>query len=226
MIWTAVILGLAGSLHCVLMCSPLALAVTAGKKQLVRKILYNGGRILTYGILGGLFAYFGKAIVVSGFQLTLTVVIGAVLVLMGISGITGLKIPLVSQTLAWLSSLIKRSFGYFLQRKTSVSVLFLGMVNGLLPCGVTYLALTYCLTLAGPLDGFNFMMWFGLGTLPSMLGLTSVLALLIRRYNLNSALITRYSYIFLGVLIVVRLFITKHHEIDHAISGGLILICQ
>lgn len=226
MIWTAIILGLAGSLHCVLMCSPLAIAVTAGQKHLVRKVLYNGGRIFTYAILGGVFAYFGEAIVVSGFQLTLTVAIGVVLVLMGVSGITGLKIPLISNGLAWLSLLIKKSFGYFLQRKTNVSVFFLGMVNGLLPCGITYLALAYCLTLAGPVDGFNFMMWFGLGTLPSMLGLTSALAFLIRKYDLNSALITRYSYIFLGILIVARLFMIRHYEIDHAISSGLILICQ
>lgn len=226
MIGTAIILGLAGSLHCVLMCSPLAMAVTAGGRQFQRKVLYNGGRIFTYGVLGGLFALFGTAIIVSAFQFSLTVVIGLVMVLMGISGTTGLKIPFISSALAWLSKLIKNTFGYFLQRKTNLSVFFLGMVNGLLPCGITYLALTYCLTLAGPLDGFNFMMWFGLGTLPSMLGLTSALSLMIRKYNLNAAMITRYSYIFLGILIVARLFITRHQEIDHAISSGLILICQ
>jgi sulfite exporter TauE/SafE len=225
MIWTAILLGLAGSLHCVLMCSPLALAVTGGSKSFPRTFLYNAGRVLTYAILGALFAAFGKAISVTGLQLVLAVAVGLTLMLMGITGISSLKIPLMTDALARLSILIKNSFRYFLQRKTNTSILLLGMTNGLLPCGITYLAFTYCLTLAGAIDGFNFMLWFGLGTLPSMLGLTSVLVVIIRKYNLNAGLITRYSYIFLGLIVVARLFFSRHQEIDHAIAG-VILLCQ
>jgi sulfite exporter TauE/SafE len=46
----------------------------------------------------------------------------------------------------------------------------MGMLNGFLPCGMTLIALSYCLILAGPIDGFNFMLLFGVGTLPVMLG--------------------------------------------------------
>jgi uncharacterized protein len=226
MIWTAVILGFAGSLHCMLMCSPLAYAATAGGKFLWKKGLYNSGRILTYGIGGGLVAGFGKVISVSGFQTILTIAIGFTLVVMGIAGISGLKIPFVTDALLKVNSFIKRSFGYFLQRKSSISVFLLGMVNGLLPCGITYLALTYCLTLAGPADGFNFMIWFGLGTLPAMLGLTSIVGLIIRKYDLKGSLITRYSYVVLGIIVVARLFLTQHADIHHAISSGVILLCR
>jgi uncharacterized protein len=225
MIWTAIILGFAGSLHCMLMCSPLAYAATGGK-ILIKKLLYNCGRILTYGLGGGLVAGFGKVISVSGFQTILTIAIGLMLIIMGISGISGLKIPVVTGMLAKVNSFIKRTFGYMLQKKGSVSLFLLGMVNGLLPCGITYLALTYCLTLTGPIDGFNFMIWFGLGTLPAMLGLTSILGLLISKYRLKGSVITRYSYIVLGVIIVARLFLTQHADIDKAISSGVILLCR
>ncbi|HMR57037.1 MAG TPA: sulfite exporter TauE/SafE family protein, partial [Cyclobacteriaceae bacterium] len=52
--WTAIVLGLAGSLHCAGMCSPLAMAVTAKKPFVINKVVYNSGRILIYGLLGAL----------------------------------------------------------------------------------------------------------------------------------------------------------------------------
>jgi sulfite exporter TauE/SafE len=50
--WTAIVLGLAGSLHCAGMCSPLAMAVTARKPFMLHKVVYNTGRVLIYGLLG------------------------------------------------------------------------------------------------------------------------------------------------------------------------------
>jgi uncharacterized protein len=225
MIWTALILGLAGSLHCILMCSPLALAVTSGKGVFI-KVLYNAGRISTYALTGALMAAFGNAISLSGFQMSLTILIGLMLLIMGVSGVTGLRIPFMTSVLSKISLFVKKTFSDFLKRKTLSSVFTLGMVNGLLPCGITYLALTYCLTLASPVDGFNFMVWFGLGTLPAMLGLTSIVGIAIKKYNLSGTRITRYSYVILGLVVITRLFFVQHQEIDRAVSHGIILLCQ
>lgn len=226
MIGTALILGIAASLHCILMCSPLAVAVTGGSRHGVRKLFYNGGRLLTYGILGAFMAAFGTLLDFSGFQLILTVALAVGLLAMGLAGVSGITVPFITPLVARLTLFIKVTFQRYLQKKTRSSIFFLGMVNGLLPCGVTYLALSYCLTVAGPLDGFNFMLWFGVGTLPAMLGLTSVLSFTIRRFSLNASSVTRFSYILLALIMVARLAISRHDEIHHAVSEGVILLCQ
>lgn len=66
--WTAIVLGLAGSLHCAGMCSPLAMAVTARKPFVINKVIYNTGRIFTYGLLGVLAAVFGGLFSLTAYQ--------------------------------------------------------------------------------------------------------------------------------------------------------------
>jgi uncharacterized protein len=207
------------------MCSPLALAVTGGGRQFVRKLLYNAGRILTYAIIGALFAGVGQAIDLSMLQFLLTVCVGSALIAMALSNVPSIRLHYVTVIFSKFSWAIKNAFGYFLQRKTHLSVFMLGMVNGLLPCGVTFLAFAYCVTLAGPLDGFNFMLWFGGATLPAMLGLTSLVSVIVRRYNASAARIARYSYLILGLAVFTRLYVTKHHQIDQAVNQ-VILFCQ
>ena len=62
----ALMTGLAGSFHCVGMCGPIALALPIGNRSVFEAalsgILYNLGRIITYGVLGAIFGYFGKTI--------------------------------------------------------------------------------------------------------------------------------------------------------------------
>ncbi len=209
---TALILGFAGSLHCAGMCSPLALAITSmGSRSLRNKFVYNGGRIFTYAIMGALISVFGAAISFSGFQWLLTLSIAVTLIVMGFSGITGLRIPILTPLLIRFSSFIKTSFSSLLNRKTSGTMWVTGMLNGILPCGLTYLALTYCLTLEGALDGFQFMLLFGLGTFPAMFGLPSLIAYFSQRYNVRYAVLTRYAFVFIGLLVLARLYFAQHH---------------
>lgn len=209
---TALLLGLAGSLHCVGMCSPLAMAVgNLRRPYLFNRLAYNGGRILMYGIQGAIVASVGMAFPFPGLQNILAVSLGIVLILMGVSGISGLRIPLVTPAIQKFTQVLKRLFQKFLQRKSYTSMITLGALNGLLPCGLTYLALTYCLTLAGPVDGFNFMLLFGAGTLPVMIGLPSLFPYLGKFLRFNSARITTIILIVLGSLLITRVFLTHQH---------------
>jgi sulfite exporter TauE/SafE len=210
---TALLLGLTGSLHCVGMCSPLVMAVTQVKPGAVfNKFLYNGGRVLTYATLGAFISAFGMAIRFSEFQIVISLVVGCLLVIAGIAGISDIRIPILTTVLQKVSSVLKTSFGKFIQRKTKLSMIVLGMLNGLLPCGLTYLALTYCLTLAGPLDGFNFMLLFGAGTLPVMLGFTSVLQFFIKRFHFNINRLTKVMLVTVGCLLIGRVFFSHFHN--------------
>jgi uncharacterized protein len=175
MIWTAIILGFAGSLHCMGMCSPLAMAVTnLSPTAVINRVLYNTGRILTYGLLGSIVSTLGLGFPLIKFQNLLSVFLGIALLVIGISGVSSLHIPVVTRVLANVNFFLKKLFSRFIQIKNHRSTFILGGLNGLLPCGLSFLALTYCITLAGPWNGFVFMLLFGLGTLPVMLGFTSV----------------------------------------------------
>ena len=89
------------------------------------------------------------------------------------------------------------------------------MINGLLPCGVSLLALSYCLLLQGPVDGFNFMILFGAGTLPVMLGLASLVNVLMRRFAISFQRVTVGLVALSGLMLIVRVFVHAGFEATH-----------
>jgi uncharacterized protein len=225
---TALLLGFGGSLHCALMCSPLAAAAIGNARAMRRTLLYNAGRILTYSLLGGLIASLGRGIPIAGFQLLLTIVMAATLILMGLAGVSTLRVPLISLLLSKVTNAVKILFAKFFKQKTQSSFFILGMLNGILPCGLTFLALSYCLTLAGPLSGMSFMLLFGIGTLPAMLGLTSVIQFFLKYLNFPGSRMTRLAFIAIGMIMLARLVLVDHHTaVAHAaLSAGQVLICR
>ncbi len=224
---TAIILGFAGSLHCIGMCAPLVMAVTSfNRNVVVNKLLYNGGRIFTYALMGGAVSLVGAMIDFSRFQFILTLVLAVTLIVIGVSGISGMQIPVVTPLLARFSAWLKARFATALKKRTSATMWVTGMLNGILPCGLTYLALTYCLTLAGAADGFKFMLLFGVGTIPAMMGLTGAIGWLAKRYRFNIGAISRYSFIILGGLVLVRLLFTHQHEVSVLSDQVGIIFCR
>lgn len=225
MILTALLMGFAGSFHCVGMCSPLVMAVSGhGNKAIINRIIYNTGRIATYGILGALTATAGLALPLSKFQNVLSLLLGGLLILISVAQLR-IHIPGLTKAVVSFTTYLKKLFSKYIQRKNAGSLLILGTLNGLLPCGLTLLALTYCLTLADPLSGFNYMLLFGVGTLPVMLGLTSILSELIKRYNLNLRKITTVMLLLSGCLLIARVFLIHEpsHEEQHLVD---IVLCR
>ena len=66
MLWTALVLGLAGSFHCIGMCGPIAFVLPinrSSKTSLFYQIfLYHFGRLLSYSMIGLLFGFIGKGL--------------------------------------------------------------------------------------------------------------------------------------------------------------------
>ncbi len=214
--WTALVMGFAGSLHCAGMCSPLAMAVTSQKPFLFSKVIYNTGRIFTYGILGAIAATFGSLFMITPYQGIVSFIIGALFLLMGIGAISGVRIPLVSNALNRFTNRLKSFFHFWLKEKSDFSVLVMGMLNGLLPCGLTYLAMTYCFIMPSPFEGFWFMILFGAGTWPVMIGFTWLLGLGFGKIKLNYQRITTVVFIMIGVWLLARVMINhpmdSHHD--------------
>lgn len=168
---TPFLLGLLGSLHCAGMCGPLAVAVSAsggGSHPATGRLLYNLGRLGTYTVLGALFGLFGRGLAIAGFQRWLSITAG-VLILAGLVASTrrsptGLLLRAVE--------FLKTVFGRLLGRGTLGSRVLLGSLNGLLPCGLVYVASASAAATGSPLVGAAWNLAFGLGTLPLMLAIT------------------------------------------------------
>jgi len=204
---TALILGFAGSVHCLGMCTPLAMAVTSMRPAAVlNRIVYNAGRITIYSLAGALVASAGMIIPLYRYQNVFSIALGLTLLIVGLGGIKRLRIERWSRVVQHITLKIKSMFAAQLTRKTRGAMFVLGALNGLLPCGLTLTALTWCITLRGPLDGFNFMLLFGAGTLPVMLGLTGILPALANKFNWNIQKLTTTVLIVSGCILIARVF--------------------
>jgi len=227
--WTAIVMGLAGSLHCVGMCSPLAMAVTSQRPFISNKILYNLGRIFTYGLLGMVAATFGSVISLGPFRDIISFATGGFFLLMGLGGISGVKIPLITSSIHRMTSWLKGHFSYWLQRKDKGAVVLLGILNGLLPCGLTYIAMTYCFILPGIQDGFLFMVAFGFGTWPVMFGLPWIVSLTTQRMRFNFSKARTFAFVLVGILLIARIWWHKPPEQDQLVNGSMqkpALLCE
>ncbi len=168
---SAFALGCIGSLHCAGMCGPLALALPAvgGTRPtfVAGRIAYNFGRITAYMFLGALFGFLSGTLALVGLQRWASIGAGA-FILAGLlaSSRLALRTPL-ARGLAWL----RGRLGILLQRRTILSSLGFGGLNGLLPCGLVYVACAGAVASGGLLSGIEYMVAFGLGTVPMMLGI-------------------------------------------------------
>jgi sulfite exporter TauE/SafE len=225
---SAFILGLAGSFHCAGMCSPLLLAATRLRQSvIIDRLLYNIGRILTYSVLGSFAASAGYLLPVSRFQSLFSLLLGIALVILGITGVSGVRVPFVSAILGRISSVLKMLFGKFLQRRSYGATLLLGVLNGLLPCGLSFLAFTSCLILPGPWDGFQFMILFGLGTLPVMIGAASLVHFAANRFQFNISKITTALLLLSGVLLIAQVMFTHVAHAPSVHQGLLdVVLCR
>lgn len=171
LIFAALGLGFASGFHCLGMCGPIALSLGLSKKQQVnfhlQNLTYQFGRILTYSFLGAIVGIVGEGFQLAGFQKYISILAGILLITMALFSFGGdftSKIPAISNALLK----VKINLGKLL-RKTDYSSRFLtGVLNGFLPCGMVYMALTASLAAGGIWQSASFMVFFGLGTFPFM----------------------------------------------------------
>ena len=171
LIGSAFVMGLAGSLHCIGMCGPLALSLSVSHNSNLSRIsgglIYNSGRILSYTGMGLIFGSIGNLIIAAKWQSDLSIALGIIVLLylfipkkyLHFSTATTLGKPFLS---------LRQQLGKLFQSKKLSSSFFIGALNGFLPCGLVYLALTSSIISASPINGGVFMMFFGLGTFPMM----------------------------------------------------------
>lgn len=168
----AFFMGLFGSLHCVAMCGPLVLAFTTDSRNrswqvFANAILYHVGRVGMYGLLGLAIGALGHVLEVKDWQRGITLFTGFLLVGMGLLSLFGKRFHRFIRLQQQFVAPLTRWVGYWLYRPGGHLVV--GMLNGLLPCGMVYMALAAALSAASLQGSGMFMVVFGLGTWPAML---------------------------------------------------------
>ena len=208
MIWSGFIIGLLGSLHCVGMCGPIAISLPGyGQsrfKILLSRVIYNLGRILTYSFLGVLMGLIGKQVWMAGYQQTLSISLGAIILLSTMAPTRLGTLFLEKSRLIVVFKKIQSVISTLFHHETNRALFLIGILNGLLPCGLVYIALAGSLMAGSIVSGMFYMALFGLGTLPLML-LVSILPH-ISGINIRRKLhrLLPYAAIIVGILFILR----------------------
>lgn len=173
---SAFVLGIMGSFHCAGMCGPIAIALPLHGNSVGGKIfggsLYNLGRTLTYGIMGALFGLLGQGVALLGFQQKISVIMGSLMIISVL--FPALFKNQYSMSKSWFSLVgrLKSTIGQMFSIRSFKSLFFIGMLNGLLPCGLVYMAIAGAIGTGSATLGTLYMILFGLGTIPMMLGIS------------------------------------------------------
>lgn len=204
MFYTALILGLAGSFHCFGMCGPLIMALPSrGKTNIAmfgNGLMHHSGRVLTYSMLGLLAGTLGSGFALAGTQNMLSIVFGSLMVLIPLSVFIFRKNPLAIR----LSGMITKPISKLFKKKGPFIPLAIGALNGLLPCGLVYMAMIGSIAVGDPAAGAMYMMLFGLGTLPMMLAVHFARMKTGQRLRTTFRRITPALVMVVGMLFILR----------------------
>jgi sulfite exporter TauE/SafE len=206
-------IGLLGSAHCIGMCGGFVVALghaqRGGPSIHVRQSLYFLGKTATYALFGAAAGAAGAAVglALSGFQGLLSLGLGLVLVVVGLSLAGVLRRLGFAERIAGRfagARVLGEAVRRLVARGTAGATFGLGMLNGLLPCALVYGLLVRAAAAGSPLGGAVVMAVFGLGTIPALYltGLFGSLVPPTRRLWLNRA--GGVLVVALGVLTIAR----------------------
>ena len=172
MLYSALILGILGSFHCIGMCGPIAFMLPVSRDNKALKLfqifLYHAGRLLSYGIIGLAFGLIGKSLDLFGMQQQLSIGIGILMILVILLPSNKAKQFNFSKPIYRFIGKIKSSLGAALKKRTPDTFFTIGFLNGFLPCGLVYMAVFGAIAAGSVYTGSLYMLLFGLGTIPLM----------------------------------------------------------
>ena len=218
-ILTTAFLGSVG--HCIGMCGGIVVAYSSKKidpkcsylRQTASHLAYNLGRVMTYMILGAIFGLLGKVVAFTpttkGVLFLLT---GLLMVLAGLSLLGNLKFLNSAEWSVSKYPWYQKSFKKLLTDNSNSSFFLLGMLNGIIPCGLVYSFAIIAASTASPFWGAVVMATFGLATIPALFFLGTVTKFL-QRGGLRNVMMKMAALlvIFYGVFIAYK----GYHFIKH-----------
>ena len=168
----ALLMGFTGSLHCAGMCGPivwvLPFRTLKGGKKALAITVYHIGRISVYAFLAVVLFSF-RSLFHPQWQQYISIILGVILLVVGV--LSFLPGRFVSINMPWANT-VKKYLGYFIANPGIFTLFIAGILNGLLPCGLVYMALSASVTAKTALNAAGLMYVFGVGTLPMLITLT------------------------------------------------------
>lgn len=190
------------------MCGPIALSLPLKKRTYFTVWAgisgYNLGRLTTYMILGALFGLLGTAFVTANLQQTLSLALGILFLVSVLGSIIGKNtVPLESKAYKVVGKLMNKFKGLF-KKNNWESLFFIGILNGLLPCGMVYLALAGAISTGSWDGGAIYMLLFGAGTLPVMIGVTWLGKFISQQARNKLRVLIPIMISIMGILLILR----------------------
>ncbi|MCF6171147.1 MAG: sulfite exporter TauE/SafE family protein [Bacteroidales bacterium] len=206
--FVALLTGLVGSLHCIGMCGPIAIALPLGNKSWWQRVLggitYNLGRIFTYALLGAVFGLLGQGIEMAGLQQWASIGIGAVMILSVLFPVLFRgKIKFEQFFFGYAGKMIGK-FRQLFSISSIPSLFLIGLLNGLLPCGLVYVAIAGAINTNALVSGIVYMLLFGLGTIPVMLAIPLLGNLIGTGIRKRFRSVLSAFIVVLGILFILR----------------------
>ena len=171
-IYAAFLVGLVGSLHCIGMCGPIAIALPVPDSNnlsfFTGRILYNLGRVVTYAFLGAVLGLVGSKIALAGAQQVVSIVLGIIIIIAVILPQKYKNFFAQHPIIQKLAHPLKSNIGVLFSKGTFSAMFLIGILNGFLPCGLVYVALAGAIASGDAISGSAVMILFGLGTVPAM----------------------------------------------------------
>lgn len=231
------VLGLISSLHCVQMCGPIVLSYSVALESLTHSstkstvssllrnhIAYNFGRILTYSVLGAIAGFAGETMTIvgriSGLSHVLALVAGFSMIVVGIVMLGILPSRSLANRFLRVPASFLRSAGSLVNAPGSGKRFVLGLLLGLLPCGLVYAALLKAMAAGTPAFGAVNMFAFGLGTAVSLIAIGTLSSAIRLRLNRWGRQLAAVGVMTMGVLLVWRgtmpgMMMMEHHMHAH-----------
>jgi len=206
MIFTAIILGLVGSLHCVAMCGPVAALATAnkGKSKITSALLYGGGKTIAYALFGALFGIIPALTNSFKVQAIISISIGSLMLLFAIFpfflSIAERKgMNFLAPFFKWKNELIKK-----LNRNKAEFSFYIGFFNGFIPCGLVYTAALASVVQPTFFDSILYMLFFGIGTLPLLMTISLSSSYIQKVLGKRAVMFQRIALIVVGCIMLYQ----------------------
>ncbi len=192
-------IGFLGSIHCIGMCGPIVFVLKNSSTKYL--LSYNFGRITTYIILGLALGSIGAAIKLFGYQQYLSIFCGVIILLYYFGEKSKIPFPKFMDQILLKT---KTKLGVLLQSNHKKNYVFIGLLNGLLPCGLLYFALANALSKGSILYSLLYMLGFGLATVPALFLLPKLKQLQWLQNTKYFALFMKYFILITAIFLILR----------------------
>ena len=208
MLYSAFILGLISSLHCIGMCGPIAMMLPVEHENEAKKVTqivtYHLGRLTAYATIGLIFGLMGRGFFLAGLQQKMSIFIGVAMIIAVLIPEKVFSRYNFSKPVYKIISKTKSRLGSQFKNRSYKSLFTIGLLNGFLPCGMVYIALFGAIAMQSAGFGILYMLLFGLGTIPLMTVVVYVHSLIKLPFRNKIQKTIPYVAIIIGVLFILR----------------------